>query len=261
MTQLGEMVSVAADVDSGWQCPFDHRPRTHNKQNVLPPPSSENNAKTLSDNLDAESKSVANITIRFQHNNAKRSEEVQFTAHHLIPGNESWPTSELNKWIDDRKGHICADIGYDVNGAYNGVDLPGHTAASGWTDPRFQTRYAFGAIVADKKKRQFHDRHAAYSDFVIKVLDKIATKLEVHPSPGCGKKNCGGSKAKPFDPPYKLLPRLVEVALRLERKVTGDSRKWKAPVMTSRFALMFKNRGLSQDQARKLLETDQFIYP
>lgn len=261
MTQLGEMVEVAAGVDPSWTCPFDHSPRTHNEKNVLPPPSTKNNASTLSDSLDAESKGVANITIRFNYQRKRYTEDVQFTAHHIIPGNEAWPTSELNKWIDHRKSEIVADIGYDVNAAYNGVDLPGHTAASGWSDPGFQTRYAFGAIVADKKKRQFHDRHAAYSDFVVKVLDKIATKLEMHPSPGCGKKHCGGSKAKPYDPPYSLLARLMDVALRLERKVTGDSRKWKEPVFTSRFALMFKNRGLSQDQARKQLETDQFIYP
>lgn len=260
MTQLGEMVGAAADVDTGWQCPFDHSPRTHNEQNTLPPPSTENNAKTLSDNLDADSKSVATMKVRFQANNKKYVEDVQFTAHHLVPGNECWPSSELYKWIDDRKGHICADIGYDVNGASNGVDLPGHTAASAWSNPNFQMRYAFSAIIADRKKRQFHDRHAAYSDFVVKVLDKIATKLEVHPLPGCGKKHCGGSKAKPYDPPYSLLPRLVSVALRLEGKVTGDSRKWREPIMTSRFALMFKNRGLSQDQARALLETNQFTY-
>jgi hypothetical protein len=31
-------------------------------------------------------------------------------------------------------------------------------------------------------------------------------------------------------------------------------------VMTSRFANMFCNRGLSQDDARAQLETDQFVY-
>ncbi len=261
MSQLGEMVNVVALGDEAWQCPFEHRPKTHNKKNYMPPPETNNNAKKLGDALETESKHVLDIRVHFQHNNKPQNETIQFTPHHIIPGNEAWPSSQLFKWMQESEGHICADIGYDVNAASNGVDLPGHTAASSWSNEGFQTRYAFNAIVADLKKRQFHDRHAAYSDFVVNVLNKISTKLDAHvPKPGCGKKNCGGAKAKPYDPPYALLARLEAVALRLEKKVTGDSRRWNEPVMTSRFALMFANRGLSQDDARKLLETDQFIY-
>jgi hypothetical protein len=260
MSELGEMVGVVADVDDQWDCPFEHRPMTHDKENFMPPPETKNNAKTLGTNLETESKRVENIPVRFQCHNVKYSEEVQFTPHHIIPGNESWPSSTLFKWVAESEGLICKDIGYDVNAASNGVDLPGHTAASSWTDPSFQERYAFNAIVSDTKKRQFHDRHAAYSDFVVNVLNKIASKLEAKPKPGCGKKHCGGSKAEPFDPPYQLLERLDGVALRLEKKLTGDARRWKAPLFTSRLSLMFCSRGLSQDEARKALETDKFDY-
>jgi hypothetical protein len=163
--------------------------------------------------------------------------------------------------VDEREGHIIADIGYDVNGFRNGVDLPGHTAASSWSNPLFQNAYAFAAMAADTRKRQFHDRHPAYSAFVVNVCNKIAAKLDaLAPTKGCGKKNCAGDHKKPFDPPYKLLARIHGVALRLEKKVTGDSRRWKKPVMTSRFALMFTARFLNQMQAREQLEVDKFDY-
>jgi A nuclease family of the HNH/ENDO VII superfamily with conserved AHH len=262
VTELLEMVKVVAAVEN-WKCPFEHYPVKHDKENIVPPPTSENNAKTLSSRLDTESKHVKNISIRFQISGKKYPETVKFTAHHLVPGNEAWPSSQLYKWIDARGGHICGDIEYDVNAAANGVDLPGNSAASRWAGDAFQTRYAFNAMVADKKKRQFHDRHPAYSDFVVNVLNKIASKLQAkEPDLDCGKTGCQGAKKVKgkYAPPYRLLGRIDGVALRLERKLTGDSRRWKKPVMTSRFANMFCKRGLSQDDARAQLETDQFIY-
>ena len=65
MTQLGEMVKVAASADTGWKCPFMHEPTVHNKTNVLPPPEEKNNASDLSDALDDESKHLENIDIGF----------------------------------------------------------------------------------------------------------------------------------------------------------------------------------------------------
>jgi hypothetical protein len=265
VTELKEMVKVVAGMDERWKCPFEHEPVTHNKTNCLPPPTTENNASTLSSNLDTESKHVYNITMNVKVGGKNKTEIAQFTAHHIIPGNETWPPSknQLYKWVDDRKGHIIADIGYDVNGARNGVDLPGHTAASSWSNQKFQSAYAFAAMAADTKKRQFHDRHPAYSNFVVNVCNKIAAKLDgLTPSKGCGKKNCAGDRVTngKYDPPYKLMTRIHGVALRLEKKVTGDSRRWKKPVMTSRFALMFTAKYLNQIQARKQLEVDKFDY-
>lgn len=261
MSELGELVAVAAAVDSDWECPFPHRPKTHDKKNVLPPPKTANNASTLSGALDAESAHVENIDIYFSCRGKHHDLEAQFTAHHLIPGNESWPPSKtkLYKWVDKRKGHIKGDIGYDVNAATNGVDLPGHSAAPSWGDPKFQEAYAFAAMEADTKTRQFHDRHAAYSAFVVNVLNKIAAKIDRRPSPGCGKKDCGGAGKKPWDPPYELNERLAGVAKRLETKLVGTWRKWKKPIMTSRFALMYKD-DLTQAEARGELKTKRFNY-
>jgi hypothetical protein len=263
MTQLGEMVKVAADVDKGWKCPFEHQPAVHNKKNVLPPGPEKNDAGALSDALDDASKHLENIDISFTCKKKDYDLEAQFTAHHHIPGNESWPASktQLKKWVDKRENHIKGDIGYDVNAAYNGVDLPGHTAAPSWSDQQFQTRYAFACMACDTKDRQFHDRHPAYSDFVVQILNKIATKLTAEVKKGgCGKKNCPASGGKKYDPPYRLLGRLIGVAARLEKYLVGDYRKWKKPVMTSRFALMYQNRLLTQPQAREQLRTKQFDY-
>jgi hypothetical protein len=263
VTELKEMVNVVAGVDADWKCPFEHEPKPATKKNTIPPPTTANNAKTLSDNLDTESKHVYNITMNVKWLGKNKTETAQFTAHHIIPGNETWPPSknQLYKWVDKREGHIRGHIGYDVNGYLNGVDLPGHTAASSWGNPLFQNAYAYAAMAADTRKRQFHDRHPAYSAFVVNVCNKIAAKLDaLAPTKGCGKKGCQGERKKPYDPPYKLLSRIHGVALRLEKKVTGDSRRWKKPVMTSRFALMFTARFLNQIQAREQLEVDKFDY-
>lgn len=256
MTELMEGITFGLDADDEFECPFDHRPKTHDKKNVLPPPSTQNNATKLSASLAAESAHVENIDIAFTCRSKAHAEEAQFTAHHLVPGNETWPKTRLYKWVDKRKGHIKGDIGYDINGRSNGVDLPGHTAAPAWSDAQYQSAYAFACMESDRKMRQFHDRHPAYSDFVVKSLNKMAEKLE-RPGmpPGCGKKNCGGGGAsKPYDPPYDLIERLAGVALRLERHLVGSSRRWKKPLFTSRFALMYKNRKLSQDEARAELK-------
>ena len=179
-----------------------------------------------------------------------------------MPGNETWPKTRLYKWVDARKDWIKADIGYDVNAAENGVDLPGNSAAQAagkWTDQKFQNAYAFACMTADTKDRQFHDRHPAYSDFVVNVMNKIATKLEsCRKDDGCGKTDCGGAGKKKYDPPYDLVERLYGVANRLRLKLTGSCKKWKKPVMTSRFALMYKDRGLTQAQARAQLRKDEF---
>jgi hypothetical protein len=262
MTELLEMVTAAVDLDTGWQCPFPHFPKKHDKQNELPP-DQDNDAKKLSNALDKESKHLQNIPISFTQGGKTHNEEAQFTAHHLIPGNESWPPSksQLHKWVDSKEGNIIADIGYNVNAAYNGVDLPGNSGASSWSNPPWQDAYACMAMFADKKGRQFHDRHPAYSDFVVNCLNKVAEKIEsqLKPGTGCGDKNCSTARQKPYEPPYGLIARLVDISRRLEAKLAGDPTKWKEPVVTSRFVLVYKDK-ISQADARERLRTGNFDY-
>lgn len=263
MTELAELVHVAAFGDEAWECPFSHSKNPPpDKPNVMPPVDGKetNNSATLGSNLAAQSADMATIEIEMLSQGKRKKFNVQYTPHHLVPGNESWPETKLLKWVDKSKGFVNADIGYDVNGAANGVDLPGihGLGASNWSakSPAFQMQYAFAAMAASKPKRQFHDRHPKYSAFVVNTLDAIAEKLEsIDPLelPGCGKKNCGGSKQKPFDPPVYLLGRLQGVAKRLETLLTGDEKHWRMPVFTSRFALMYKTQPMTQDEARAML--------
>lgn len=264
MTELAEPVHVAFASDDPWSCPFDHKPRkSKEKFNVMPPVDGKetNDSILLGKNLDAQSAGMKVIEIGMRIGNRLRKLDVQYTPHHVIPGNEAWPETKLLKWVDKRDGTIVSDIGYDVNDESNGIDLPGiHGLGDGrWTTAgnTFQTRYALAAMACSRPQRQFHDRHNAYSDWVVNVLDAIAAKLEGEDGkalPGCGKDGCGGSKKKPFDPPYGLLGRLDGVTRRLKIRLQGDETKWEMPIFTSRFALIYQTGGkLTQDEARQAL--------
>lgn len=56
-------------------------------------------------------------------------------AHHIIPGKASLPKSTVRKYIWKSEGTIKGDIGYDVDGAENGIWLPTHHAASSKMNP------------------------------------------------------------------------------------------------------------------------------
>ena len=264
MTELAELVHIGAFGEEKWECPFSHKKDPPPDQpNVMPPVDGKdkNDATKLGNNLDAESAGMEIIQIQCNVGGKAKPFDVQYTPHHLIPGNESWPETKLLRWVDKRDGHVNSDISYDINDASNGVDLPGihGIGSSSWSSksPNFQTQYAFAAMAASSPKRQFHDRHPKYSAYVVNVLDAIAEKLDSkeEPSlPGCGKKHCGGSKEKPYDPPVGLLTRLESVARRLEGHLTGSEDNWQMPIFTSRFALMYKEKGgMTQDEARTAL--------
>src|SRR5262245_40929398 len=52
--------------------------------------------------------------------------EVEMAAapHHIIPGNTAMKNSRVETWTRASKGKIKQDIGYDIDGAPNGVFLP-----------------------------------------------------------------------------------------------------------------------------------------
>jgi hypothetical protein len=192
---------------------------------------------------------------------------ASYNPHHLLPADATWPNTELKKWI--HKGKVVRDnIGYDVNCYENGIDLPSNNAMRGnWTPDAgrsgdFQVRYAFAAMDAEGSTRQFHDSHKSYSDFAIKVLDKIAAKLdgkEHEGNLGCGDPKCSAEKAKkPYPVPIYVGPRILGVSQRLSRYLYGSPRKWRMPIMTSKFSLMYKNRKLTQAQATAALSPDNF---
>jgi len=283
MTELLEKVTVGLQLDTSWECPFDHEETQHTKSNIITPPADINNASTLSTNLknySAKKKTiplhVPDVGITFMHGAVTvKKYDARYTAHHVLPGNDCWNkgTNRLRKWIDKKKTKgtkIRGDIGYDVNYALNGIDLPGNKDVSGWSGkaPGFQEAYAFAAIEAHSPERQFHDAHKAYSAFVVKALNRVADRIEarlrVQKDLSCGKKGCPGAKpvSGKYDPPYFLLERLQLIANRLRGYLVGDAADWRKPIMTSRFDLMYQEkcagRRMTQKQAREELDPGKF---
>lgn len=181
----------------------------------------------------------------------KLSEEGEYpcsvAAHHLIPGNASLKRSELftsAKYLRV-EGSAKGNIGYDVNSAPNGQWLPGNYAQRPWgTDGAdFQKKsglspqtYAFAAI--ETYMCQFHDAHEDYSRFVIKVLNQIATKLDLVGRIWCP--NADQEEEKPENRNlYALVNRLHTVSARIRRMLVFPTANWKRNVHTSRFAQQY----------------------
>src|SRR5205807_1338586 len=172
------------------------------------------------------------------------SAKAGFSAHHLIPGNEIWNDKghPLHAWIakDAQGSHVKGDIGYDTNCAQNGFDLPSNKAVGGWSgvSADAQLNYALAAMSVDFGKRQFHDSHKAYSEFVWQVLEKIAAKIARHAGgKGCGKPDCAGAGEEKWAPPLGVKERLFGVAARLKTHLRGEPITWQAPIMTSRLPM------------------------
>lgn len=262
MTELGEAIAFGQP-GGVLRCPFKHaKAKVKEEKNVMPKGWGENDADELGTNMTEDHHSDERIEFTLW----GEEHAAQYTPHHLIPGEGSWPKTKLQKWVE--KGvsqHITHNYGYDVNGLENGVSLPGNngfkaTTKSAWSGLHDDDKatYAFKCMELTVYHRQFHDAHGAYNEFVINVLDKIAKKLDDRAKtgqPGCGKKNCqgGSGSSKPYNPPIGLLARLGGVAQRLENHLTGDPRQWKMPIYTSRFALMYKQK-VEEKRAAKMLK-------
>ena len=191
-------------------------------------------------------------------------------AHHLIPGNESLKVSKLwdliNKTDDpDRriisyKGEtkidkpqtisaistakgtwkIAQNVGYNVNGAHNGVWLPGNYAMIQGRNPdnthvwKKQTedwRKEYIYRVSKEITGQFHDRHTTYSRAIVKnLLDPIGQALRDHlmNCPECQKK-----KGQEISPPYPVIHSLFKASAWLKRKVSGTPAEWLTPYLTT----------------------------
>lgn len=261
MAELGEIIAFG-EYGEDAECPFSHKKVKKEKDNVMPKSWGKNDAHTLGTNLGDQYHFKQNIKFDLW----DEKHEAQYTPHHLIPGNASWPETKLQKWVEKGvSNHIKYNYGYDVNGRNNGVSLPGNNgfkkmSGESWSNlhPDNQAEYAIECMEQTPTQRQFHDAHPAYNEFVINSLDKIAAKLENRKkrkgTPGCGKKDCQGDTItrKPYEPPLFLLLRLKSVALRLEGYLTGHPRKWKMPIYTSRFALMYKLKIEEEDASKKL---------
>jgi len=152
MTELCEMVAIGIVTEKDVECPFHEKEHKCDKsvKNELT-----GDAKKLGEKL--ESKNTSDSTVlrtektvepyksRFStepdpdkkydyeterhisiHEDIDCEYPVAFAAHHLIPAGASLnKANSLLPYVDSKKGKICCNLGYDVNGNENGVWLPG----------------------------------------------------------------------------------------------------------------------------------------
>jgi uncharacterized protein YqfB (UPF0267 family) len=171
-------------------------------------------------------------------------------AHHLIPGKGSLALSDLKPFMtkdesvqteSGKSWKIACHIGYNVNGAHNGIWLPGNyairkpskswykspDASKKWSelgDHAWCTNYV--AAVSKVTQRQFHDAHKQYNEAVRKLLNKISTKLYAHQDK-CEK--CAKKMNGKITPPYFIKQRLYNISNYLHRQLTGAPNAWKRP--------------------------------
>ncbi len=168
-------------------------------------------------------------------------------AHHLIPGEASLAPSDLKPLMTkgasvdvltamgQKKKTIRKYIGYNVNGAHNGVWLPGnyyirpgHSPKSGhsWSD--LETHpwcLNYVAAVSKVAGSQFHDAHTEYSAAVKKLLNKIAQILATH--------ECADCQGSEINPPFAVKQRLYNLSAYFKSQLTAPPGAWKRPWFAS----------------------------
>jgi len=175
-------------------------------------------------------------------------------AHHLIPGNASLKGSQLDRRYMTKGGKtnlrgqsvtIKENIGYNINGAHNGVWLPGNYAltagalkeivgvAQKWSRySRSNEGWAADYIAGSCKVAggMFHDTHSTYSRAVRAWLNKIATMLDHHLS-AC--EVCAeNSKEGSIPPPYQIKTRLYGVSTFLRMRTQAHPSRWSRNLVT-----------------------------
>jgi len=168
-------------------------------------------------------------------------------AHHLIPGEASLAPSEVKSYmtkgdsvkVKTRAGvktkKLRKHIGYNVNGAHNGVWLPGNYFIRASNSPVANTTWSaladnpwclnYVAAVAKVARGQFHDAHTQYSSSVKKLLNKIAEILSQH--------ECDECKPSDINPPFHVKGRLYALSSYFRTQVTASPGGWKRPWFTS----------------------------
>ncbi len=199
---------------------------------------------------------------------------VTCAAHHLIPAQESLKESPLLAYMVKKgdaepvkggtysAGRVWADVGYDVNGSENGVNLPGSYAVGGgrgglglWTgnddnpdlededpadlgaDPSSNLLTGKLNEVSDTNRKwlyvsqavqlapgQFHDRHQDYSAFIQDVLQQIHANYVLLERKQIGESACGKCK----DKASKIAEAGIPTPMGLVMRLNGVARRMTA---------------------------------
>ncbi|MBN1602713.1 MAG: AHH domain-containing protein [Chitinispirillaceae bacterium] len=272
MSQFGEATAISAiqtDKHNDKTCPFCAEDKPQSKKNDL-----NNNASDLRTSCKTgdclghpEPIGSDAWTVVYIHPETNKDDisEVRSNPHHCIPGKASLKGDfehPILEAIEKAKGTITADIGYNVNSKPNGIWLPtiiehfygGRTnvdpiAGIKWGEltkkyPNDQFSMAEAAMF--EAKRQFHDAHPDYSEYVKGQLDKIFDKLILR------KQKCpeAGPKAKPnVPPPYALVSWLNACSRGMAQHLSNDPTRWRDPIYTSRHAKSFQEKLTNQNRS------------
>lgn len=302
MTQVGELMNVVAGMDEKWECPFSHDPVQNDHDNDFAgdggtlgdrlkagQSTSRNSQYGGGVVLDSEpdpreqkghplNKADNPLPVNLIWNDLPRPWPVTCAAHHLIPSGDALAKTGLLEWLIKKgttaeagtktgslksvNGKVDNNVGYDVNGAENGVWLPGPYAMRGiWTTFTAETepeddpggaggggegptethpaQFEYAVVAMRKAKAQFHDAHRPYSKFVLDALNLLAARMrEITETAECEK--CR-DKIKNSGPPapYSLILRLNGVSKRLRGHLEGGPTGWTQHLWTSKWALEY----------------------
>ncbi|AHG92991.1 hypothetical protein J421_5456 (plasmid) [Gemmatirosa kalamazoonensis] len=174
-------------------------------------------------------------------------------AHHLIPGDAVMAKTQIEQWTCESKGKIKEDIGYNIDGAPNGIWLP-HLPHIHWTrfmNKATKTRFsdvfgtwsslsdyrrkAVGYVIMSETWLQMHytdhkgsykyvDDDENYNNEAKTRCNLLANVMTAFHAPKCpdGKDPLDGK----YYPPYGLVGRLYGQANWLRRRITGNPRYW-----------------------------------
>lgn len=174
-------------------------------------------------------------------------------AHHIIPGNASLKVSTLKNYMtkgktvkvklvsgEEKQWKVKEHVGYNINGAHNGVWLAasyavrkGSTPAKDtWStiaakNPQWCVNYI--ASVTKAAGAQFHDTHEVYSNNVKEYLEKLSFVLSTH------QQKCSVCQDSLTDiaPAYIVKDRLYNFSRVIKTKLQGSPSSWKIKWITT----------------------------
>ncbi len=245
MTQVLEAMAVEIGLGGDASCPFCKETSNQGRTNDF-----SNSSTKLGGALEDEPNWVLDVPHPMA--GGYIPNRLRTNAHHLIPADASFnPHPRIKRLLDVADGDIIENVGYGVNHENNGVWLPSYpedyqatqVKAVPITWGQMTTDYGdmqhrITVLAMRHTKRQFHDSHEPYSNFVSKCLDKICEKVTTV----AGKHECKTPievMKIPWQAPFALCGRLDALSDRLKTLLTCFPRQWRDPVFTSAHAKQY----------------------